>query len=278
MSEALAVIQQPQAAQPLALTSFEDYQKMGELFAKSKMFSDVTDAAQAFVKMLAGAEFGLPPMVAMTGIYIVKGKIQLGADLLAKKIKSSGRYDYRVKTLTDTACAIEFFEHKELIGTSDFTIEQARKAGTQNLDKFPRNMLFARALSNGVRWYCPDVTTMPAYVEGELVDGEPQAEPETDHTKAVGYEDRPAVIAAIKTAAKECGITLPKELIAEAKNAGVTIAGNNLQIALESLTTEQRQTLLTHLQTKAVDLLEAASKAADHATEPAPDVHEGEVV
>ena len=32
----------------------------------------------------------------------------------------------------------------------------AVKAGTKNMDKFPRNMLFARAMSNGQKWYCPD--------------------------------------------------------------------------------------------------------------------------
>jgi hypothetical protein len=35
--------------------------------------------------------------------------------------------------------------------------------------KFPRNMLFARAMSNGVKWYCPDVTSgVTVYSEGEI--------------------------------------------------------------------------------------------------------------
>jgi len=46
---------------------------------------------------------------------------------------------------------------RESIGKSEFTAADAAKAGTQNMGKFPRNMLFARAMSNGVRWYCPDV-------------------------------------------------------------------------------------------------------------------------
>lgn len=43
------------------------------------------------------------------------------------------------------------------------------------MQKFPRNMLFARALSNGVRWFCPDVFYgNSVYVEGEI--GEMQME------------------------------------------------------------------------------------------------------
>src|SRR5690606_34309631 len=98
-----------------------------------------------------------------------------GAGLMAAKVKGSGRYDFRVREMTDKVCSIEFFEHGESIGTSTFTIEDAKKAGTKNLDKFPRNMLYARAMSNGVRWFCPDVFTTPAYTPEELgaqVDGD----------------------------------------------------------------------------------------------------------
>ncbi|NBO17384.1 MAG: hypothetical protein EBV07_00610 [Proteobacteria bacterium] len=55
-----------------------------------------------------------------------------------------------------------------MIGNSTFTIEDAKKAGTKNTDKFPRNMLFARAMSNGVKWYTPDVFAGPVYVPEEM--------------------------------------------------------------------------------------------------------------
>jgi hypothetical protein len=47
-------------------------------------------------------------------------------------------------------------------------MEDAKKAGTKNLDKFPKNMLFARAISNGVKWYTPDVFSGPVYVPEEM--------------------------------------------------------------------------------------------------------------
>jgi hypothetical protein len=83
-------------------------------------------------------------------------------------VKSSGKYNYRVTEQTDKVCSIDFYEGAELIGTSTFTIEDAKKAGTKNTDKFPRNMLFARAMSNGVKWYTPDVFAGPVYVPEEM--------------------------------------------------------------------------------------------------------------
>ena len=80
---------------------------------------------------------------------------------------------------------------------SEFTIEDAKKAGTQNLDKFARNMLYARSMSNGVRWYCPDVFTSSVYTaeelgavvneDGEILDAQtvsitPEPEYEEPHT------------------------------------------------------------------------------------------------
>ena len=48
------------------------------------------------------------------------------------------------------------------------SIEDAKKAGTKNIDRFPKNMLFARAMSNGVKWYTPDIYESPVYVPEEM--------------------------------------------------------------------------------------------------------------
>lgn len=141
---------------------------IADSFAKSGMFPDIKSAAQAAVKIQAGKEFGIQPFAAMTGIHIIQGKPVIGAGLMASRVKASGRYDYRVIKHDDTICSIDYFSGKESIGTSTFTIEDARKAGTKNLDKFPKNMLFARAMSNGVKWYTPDIYDVPVYVPEEM--------------------------------------------------------------------------------------------------------------
>ena len=138
-------------------SSYDETEKVAVAMYKSGYFADTRDASQAIVKIMAGREMGFGAFASMTGVYIIQGRPSVGANLMASAVKRSGRYDYKVVELTDAACEIEYFQGGKSIGRSRFTIEDARKAGTKNLDKFPRNMLFARAMSNGVRWYTPDV-------------------------------------------------------------------------------------------------------------------------
>lgn len=152
----------------IQLMPVNDIMKMAETFAASGMFTDAKQMGQAFVKIQAGQEIGIPPFAAMSGIHIIQGKPTLGAGLIASAIKGSGKYDYRVKEMSDKICSIDFLQGTENIGNSTFTIEDAKKALTKNIDKFPKNMLFARAISNGVKWFCPDVFSGPVYVPEEM--------------------------------------------------------------------------------------------------------------
>jgi len=142
-------------------------------FADSGMFPDCKSMAQAAVKIQAGREFGIQPFAAMSGIHIIQGKPTIGAGLMAARVKGFGKYDYKVIEHNDKVCSIEYFEKLpgnglRSIGVSTFTIEDARKAGTKNLDKFPKNMMFARSMSNGVKWFTPDIYEMPVYVPEEM--------------------------------------------------------------------------------------------------------------
>lgn len=204
--------------QSLAIRDDIPLMELGNVLAKSGYFTDAKDAAQAIVKVLAGREMGFGPIASMTGIYIVKGKPSMGANLIAAAVKRSGRYDYRVKEHTDDVCAIEFYERvdgkREMIGVSTFTIKDARKAQTQNLDKYPRNMLFARAMSNGAKWYCADVFGGPVYTPDELgatVDGE-TGEVLDGGPKWTDHEDDKAYIEA-QTTTPEPQPDAPKETV-----------------------------------------------------------------
>jgi hypothetical protein len=155
----------------LQLSTLDDLRSLGEVFARSGYFKDAADMSKAIVKIIAGGELGFGPMASMTGIYIVKEKVTLSANLIGAAIKRSGRYNYRILQHTDQICEIEFFENGQPIGKSSFTIEDARKAElTSNATwkKFPRNMLFARAISNGAKWHCCDIFGGPIYTPDEL--------------------------------------------------------------------------------------------------------------
>lgn len=143
------------------LATMDDVERAARAMAGSGFFADTRQASQAIVKILAARELGLGPFSGMVGVNIISGRPAFSANIMAACVKKSGRYNYRVSEMTDKNCTIDFLELIDgkwcASGSSSFSIEDARKAGTKNLDKFPRNMLFARAMSNGVRWFCPDV-------------------------------------------------------------------------------------------------------------------------
>ncbi len=152
-----------------------DVQRLGGLLAASGYFADAREMAQAAVKVMAGEELGIPPIASMMGISIIKGKVALGANLIASRIRAHG-YDYRFKMFDATGCIIEFLSRADagkrtVMGESSFNAEDAVRAGIKSdmYQKYPRNMYFARAMSNGARWYCPEVFAgSPVYTPEEL--------------------------------------------------------------------------------------------------------------
>jgi hypothetical protein len=142
------------------IRTMDDAERAARAMAGSGFFSDAKQANQAVVKILAGSELGFGPFASMVGVSIIQGKPAIGANLMAAALKRTGKYNYRVTKNTDKEVEITFFENGQEIGKSPFTWADAEKAGLTNKDnwkKYPRNMLFARALSNGIRWFCPDI-------------------------------------------------------------------------------------------------------------------------
>lgn len=153
---------------------FEEQTAIAKAFKDSGLFPDLKSEAQAIVKVQAGLELGLEPFAAMQGIDIVQGKPRMNASLQAGLIKKSGRYNYKVLEHSEQACKLEFYEKWgdswQSIGTSEFSMKEAQQAGLaakDNWKKHPKNMLFARALSNGAKWYCADVFLTATYNESD---------------------------------------------------------------------------------------------------------------
>lgn len=192
----------------LVVRDMNDLARLGKMLAESGYFKDAADAAQAGVKVLAGLEMGIGAFSAMSGIHIIEGKPSIGAGLMAAAVKRHPHYDYKVRKHTTTECVIEFFEGAEVAGVSSFTIEDAKQAGLQFKTfkgnptpwaKNPRNMLFARALSNGVRWYCPDVFDASTYTPEELG---AEVDDEGNYIEVDSRPERPAA-PALNAAARE---------------------------------------------------------------------------
>ena len=171
-----AIVQRDQV-----VSSLEDVQRVARLLAMSNFFDTKaaqgdTAIAQIATKILAGREMGYGPFASVQGIHVIQGKPVISANLMAAAVKRSGRYDYRVRRLDNDGCEVEFFQRNgdkwESVGKSNFTREDAKAAGLlgkDNWSKFARNMFFARALSNGIRWFAADVFDgSAAYTPDEL--------------------------------------------------------------------------------------------------------------
>ena len=154
------------------IVKFEDTMNIAKAMASSGFFQDSADASKAIVKILAGQEIGIGPFASMTGIHIIKGKPVMGANVVATIIENDPRYDYRIIKLENDGCIIDFYQHGKKIGTTSFLEADAKAAGLfgkDNWKKFPRNMYFARAISNGARWYTPGVFGgAPVYTPDEF--------------------------------------------------------------------------------------------------------------
>lgn len=172
-------------------------QAWGRLMGQSGFFPDAKTEAQAAVKILAGRELGFSVVASMQGFHVIDGKIVASAHIMAHAVKRSPKYDYRVTTNTEMLVEIEFFEMapegRVSLGTSSFSMQDAANAGLTgsrpkyewrgasgqrervkigeepgNYERFPRNMLFSRAMSNGIAWYCPDVFDVRVYTPEEI--------------------------------------------------------------------------------------------------------------
>ena len=158
--------------------TFSELLSLSEQLARSNFFG-VKDGAQALAKILAGREMGFAPVASLMGVHLIQGRPTISAGLMASAVKGSGKYDYRihwepgnaVNNGETTGCQVEFFQQGQRVGHSTFTLADAERAGLAGKDvwkQYRRNMLFARALSNGVRWYCPDVFQGSVYTPEEL--------------------------------------------------------------------------------------------------------------
>lgn len=223
----------------LSKVEHNDLARIANTLAQSGVFPDVQSGQAAYAKILLGRSIGLGPMQSMTGIHLVKGNPQLAATTLAAFVRQSERYDYRVIEHTAERCVIEFGEGTApgklpasqwpqvqagdtlapmdkwepwdgSLGLSEFTVEEAKKAGlggaadkwdASQWGKWPRNMVFARAMSNGVKWYTPDLFGgVPVYTEADEFEARPSLSAGEGDGAPVGIELGPEVDAVIARA------------------------------------------------------------------------------
>lgn len=151
-------------------SQFNTIKEAGAALATSGYFK--SSQAEAIARVMAGAELGIAPFAAMSGIHIINGKPTLSANLIATLVDNHPRYDFRVLEQSAKRCEIEWRRDGEVVGKSDFTIDEAKAAGLtgkQTWKAYASDMLFARALTRGCRRFAPGIFGgAPAYTPEEL--------------------------------------------------------------------------------------------------------------
>lgn len=189
MSENRAITTRQPAGGVALIQSIQDAATIAKWVADSKLFN-CDNPAQAFVKIVAGAEMGFPPIAAMSDIHIIEGKPSVGAHLMAAAIRRSGKYDFEIREHTDEICTIAFFQLRngqmQEMGVVTTTLQQAKDNGWTVTRKGeqkptwktkPKNMLFARTISDGYKWYCPDLTGGMLVYDRDEIESESLAVP-----------------------------------------------------------------------------------------------------
>lgn len=154
-----------------SISSIDDVMRVAEIAKRSNYFG-IKSSEEAAIKLMYGIEMGLPALQALMGVNVIQGRPTMSANLVASLIKRSGRYNYVISTWTERECVISFRDNGEKIGESSFTMEDAKRAGllrnAGNWEKYPKAMLFARAITMGARAFCADVFVAPIYDPEEL--------------------------------------------------------------------------------------------------------------
>jgi hypothetical protein len=171
-----------------ALVPVEAIQTMARAVAASNLFG-IKTPEQAMALMLVAQAEGLHPAIAARDYHIIEGKPALKADAMLARFQGAGG-KVRWTCMTDDRVAGVFSHPQGGEVEIEWTMAMAQRArlstktqrdgGPNMWQKFPRQMLRARVISEGIRATFPGAT-VGMYTPEEVVDFEPakDASPET---------------------------------------------------------------------------------------------------
>jgi len=140
------------------IVALQDIERAGSYIAKSGLFG-VKTPEQAIALMLVAQAEGRNPFEAARDYHIIQGRPALKADAILARFQQAGGTVHWVE-LSDTKAVAEFSHPQGGKVTIDWDIDRAKRAGLLGKDNwrnYPRQMLRARVISEGVRTIYPGV-------------------------------------------------------------------------------------------------------------------------
>ena len=188
------------------LVPIADIERMAGAIAKSGFFG-VKTVEQAVALMLIAQAEGLHPAIAARDYNVIQGRPALKADAMLARFQQAGG-SVNWTELTDKRVSATFTHPQGGSVSIDWDMARAKAAGLDGKDnykKWPRQMLRARCISEGIRTVYPGVLSgMYTPEEVQDFDGKQAPEPVQD---AVVVETKPAgngTDNALKTFKAEC--------------------------------------------------------------------------
>lgn len=167
------VVPEPRSVGP----SYEQVKEMAHYFARSGLFG-VSTPEQAFSLLMIAQSEGLHPARAMQEYHVIKNKPSLKAEAMLGRFQQSGGKVRWVKHEDDEVIA-EFTHAASGTTTVSWNMARAKTAGVTGNDtwrKYPRQMLRARVISEGVRLSFPGCI-VGFYAPEEVMDFTPAPDP-----------------------------------------------------------------------------------------------------
>lgn len=154
------------------IVPMQDIERMASAVSKSGLFGIKTVEQAAALMLIAQAE-GMHPAIAARDFHVIQGRPALKADaMLARFQQAGGKVNWT--SYTDTKVAATFSHPAGGSVEIEWTLDQAKRAGLTGKDvwrQYPRAMLRARVISEGIRTVYPGVA-VGIYTPEELSDAE----------------------------------------------------------------------------------------------------------
>jgi hypothetical protein len=165
------------------IVALQDIERAGNYIAKSGLFG-VKTPEQAIALMLVAQAEGRNPFEAARDYHIIQGRPALKADSILARFQQAGG-SVRWIELSDNKAVAEFSHPQGGKVTIDWDLERAKRAGLigkDNWKNYPRQMLRARVISEGVRTVFPGVCVGTYTVEEVQDMGETKPASEQEYT------------------------------------------------------------------------------------------------
>lgn len=201
-----------------------DMERMAGAIAKSGLFGLKTPE-QALALFLVAQSEGRHPASAAKEYHVIQGRPALRADaILARFQAAGGSVTWNERTETKVSGTFTHPQGGSL--TVTWSIDDAKRAGiyANQWLKYPRQMLTARCISEGVRAVYPSVTS-GVYTPEEVADFDAKPQPSASSPfRAVGSSERVIETAVVAESVQETSLALPSPVkpevqFEESKNA-----------------------------------------------------------